>query len=196
MADNFDMKEFLNENKLGPYARIKEGYMGTQYDSSEDMAADMIKKGITREEKVEEAMRLKPKEYYQILDAGTDEWNDDYQYIGEIDGGSSVGEVGDHMFIAPTGPGAFIFVNIPDADLDTMVKPSMSEGKEKEEEQFGGINEMLSPQAYERMANLSNLNAQRAMIKAAEIMMNDLTAEGFEVEEIREFFTQLIANDI
>jgi hypothetical protein len=34
------------------------------------------------------------------------------------------------------------------------------------------------------------------MIKAAEIMMNELTEEGFEVEEIREFFTQLITNDI
>jgi hypothetical protein len=34
------------------------------------------------------------------------------------------------------------------------------------------------------------------MIRAAEIMMNELTAEGFEVEEVREFFTQLIANDI
>jgi hypothetical protein len=53
MADNFDMKRFLFENKLGSYARNtvvenqEEGYMGTQYDSSEDMAVDMIKKGIT-----------------------------------------------------------------------------------------------------------------------------------------------------
>ena len=54
----------------------------------------------------------------------------------------------------------------------------------------------LSREAYERMAGLSNLKAQQAMIKAAEVMMNELTAEGFEVEEIREFFHILIANDI
>jgi hypothetical protein len=58
------------------------------------------------------------------------------------------------------------------------------------------INEALEPHVYERMYNLSNIKAQQAMIRAAEIMMNELTNEGFEVEEIREFFTQLIANDI
>jgi len=53
MADNFDMKQFLFENKLGSYARNtvvenqEEGYMGTQYGSSEDMAVDMVKKEIT-----------------------------------------------------------------------------------------------------------------------------------------------------
>lgn len=53
MADNFNVKQFLAENKLGPYSRLKEteeGYMGTQYDSSEDMAVDMVKKGITEYE--------------------------------------------------------------------------------------------------------------------------------------------------
>ena len=39
------------------YAEAKkekeEGYMGTQYDSSEDMAVDMLKKGITEKEKEE-----------------------------------------------------------------------------------------------------------------------------------------------
>lgn len=97
----------VDMSKCRMYAETKkekeEGYMGTQYDSSEDMAVDMVKKGIT---------------------------------------------------------------------------------------------EKLSPEAYERMAGLSSLKAQQAMIKAAEIMMNELTEEGFEVLEVREFFTQLIANDI
>jgi hypothetical protein len=155
--------------------------------------ADPSKNLEEKKEEVKEAMRLKSKEYYQILDNGTDEWHDDFLYIGEIDGGSSVGEIGDHMFMAPTGPGAFVFVNISDADLDTMVKPSMSEGKEKEEK---SLNEALSPEAFERMDALTSTRAQIAMIKAAEIMMNELTKEGFEVLDIREYFTQLIANDI
>jgi hypothetical protein len=153
------------------------------------------------EEKMEEAVDLKIKGYYQVLDAGMDEWNDDFQYMGKVAGGSSAGEAGERMFAAPDAPGSFIFVTVPEADLDTMVKPSMNEEKEKEEG-FGGINEnalrnsFLSPEAYDRMSGLSNTRAQQAMIKAAEIMMNDLTAEGFEVEEIREFFHILIANDI
>jgi len=192
-------------------------------------------------EKMEEAMVLKLKGYYQVLDAGTNEWHDDFQYMGRVAGGSSAGEVGEHMFVYPDSPGTFTFVSIPEADLDTMVKPSMNESKGKdetwfsdmnyfkkehegyklkptdmvsigdipsmtyaqalkkfikEEEVFGGINEMLEPHVYERMYNLSNIKAQQAMIRAAEILMRDLTAEGFEVPEIREFFTQLIANDI
>lgn len=84
-------------------AKKEEGYMGTQYDSSEDMAVDMIKKGIT---------------------------------------------------------------------------------------------EKLTPEMFERMDALTSDRAQIAMIRAAEIMMNELTEEGFEVLDIREYFTQLIANDI
>ena len=346
MTDNFNMKKFLAENKLGPYAKAR---------LNED-AVDMLKKGIREndyfdkrnsdlknvnrtisnkmgskadyingveddEEEREEAMALKLKGYYQILDAGMNEWNDDYQYMGKVAGGSSAGEVGEHMFVYPDAPGSFTFVSIPDTDLDTMVKPSMSEGKEKVNEDLalvgtialgvvGGlaglyvlvkttkflgyvagqglmalrnklqssaknaargrrkefimgivkkfegdtelqsmyaalppyssktknernnqmrkiaeyiklkltpeemdyfndissmlrtgditekVNEVLEPHVYERMYNLSNINAQQAMIRAAEILMRDLTAEGFEVPEIREFFTQLIANDI
>ena len=39
----------------------EEGYMGTQYDSSEDMAVDMVKKGIT-EKSTEEALGGENKE--------------------------------------------------------------------------------------------------------------------------------------
>ena len=255
MADNFDVKQFLFENKLGAYSRLKtEGEAAYEYEKGKAAGEKEEKEKLTKEdiggdigdaqaekmmdflaeyeviyvygedgkcyrkddegnydrvdnyyckryagtgvreakEKVEEAMALKLKGYYQILDAGTDEWHDDYQYMGRIAGGSSAGEVGEHMFVYPDSPGAFTFVSIPDADLDTMVKPSMSEGKKEEE----SLNEALEPHVYERMYNLSNIKAQQAMIKAAEILMNDLTAEGFEVPEIREFFTQLIANDI
>lgn len=39
----------------------KEGYMGTQYDSSEDMAVDMVKKGITEKKKDKVAKDKKDK---------------------------------------------------------------------------------------------------------------------------------------
>ena len=48
--------------------------------------------------------------------------------------------------------------------------------EEKKEE----IKEALSPEAFERMDALTSTRAQLAMIKAAEIMMNELTKEGFE----------------
>jgi len=58
------------------------------------------------------------------------------------------------------------------------------------------IKEALTPEMFERMDAVTSTRAQLAMIKAAEIMMNELTEEGFEVLDIREYFTQLIANDI
>jgi hypothetical protein len=88
---------------------------------------------ISMEEEVDEAISLKPKKYYQILDQGTNEWHDEYQYIGKVDYGSTVGEEGEHMFILPTSPGNFIFNSVPETDLDSLVKPSMDEGKKVEE---------------------------------------------------------------
>jgi hypothetical protein len=38
------------EMKLTPSVDMDENYMGTQYGSSEEMAVDMLKKGITRED--------------------------------------------------------------------------------------------------------------------------------------------------
>jgi len=54
------------------------------------------------------------------------------------------------------------------------------------------MNEALKPHVYDRMYNLSSITGKMEMIRAAEEIMNDLTEEGFEVPEIREFFTQLI----
>lgn len=74
----------------------------------------------------EAAMRLQPGSYYEVEDLGTGEWNE-YKYVGEVDGGSTVGEVGEHMFMAPTGPGAFIFVTVSDGDLASLVRPSQED---------------------------------------------------------------------
>ena len=46
----FNLTSFLVENKLTRLGRLSEGYMGTEYESSEDMAVDMAKKGMYEEE--------------------------------------------------------------------------------------------------------------------------------------------------
>jgi hypothetical protein len=76
------------------------------------------------------------------------------------------------------------------------IEQSGSEDSEMQEAKKEEIKEALSPEAFERMDAIASNTAQIAMIKAAEIMMNQLTEEGFEVLDIREYFTQLIANDI
>lgn len=62
--NKFNLTKFLVENKLTRLGRLSEGYtegempegyMGTEYESSEDMAVDMAKKGIyEKESEVEE----------------------------------------------------------------------------------------------------------------------------------------------
>lgn len=45
-----DFKALQAKKKKGDVSSKEEGYMGTQYDSSEDMAVDMLKKGIREED--------------------------------------------------------------------------------------------------------------------------------------------------
>jgi hypothetical protein len=53
------------EMKLTPSVDMDENYMGTQYGSSEDMAVDMIKKGITEDEDPE----------HMVKNEGVQDWN-------------------------------------------------------------------------------------------------------------------------
>lgn len=65
IAPYLDMVEDANVNPTGEQMPqgsdefqgiYEEGYMGTQYDSSEDMAVDMVKKGIREDDEVNETM--------------------------------------------------------------------------------------------------------------------------------------------
>jgi hypothetical protein len=138
MADNFNMKQFLMENKLGAYSRLKEETINESeitYEYGSDGGC------------------------YRVDDEGNyDEVDDSYckKYAGQ----------------------------------------GVREDKKEVEEVKDEVKEALTPEMFERMDALTSHNAQIAMIKAAEIMMNELTEEGFEVLDIREYFTQLIANDI
>jgi hypothetical protein len=158
---------------------VKEDYAGAEEEKMMDFLA---------EKPVKEVKRLRPKEYYQILDNGTGEWNDGFKYIGDIDGGSTVGEIGDHMFMAPTGPDAFIFVNISDADLDTMVRYDMNENKKPVEEAGQGtlmtvdrIEEIVNNLARNISTN-SNISTQEKLglvqaLKELKDLVEDLGAD-------------------
>ena len=158
--------------------------MGKDIEDAE--AAKMM--DFLAEKPVKEVKRLRPKEYYQILDNGTGEWNDGFKYIGDIDGGSTVGEIGDHMFMAPTGPDAFIFVNISDADLDTMVRYDMNENKKPVEEAGQGtlmivdrIEEIVNNLARNISTN-SNISTQEKLglvqaLKELKDLVEDLGAD-------------------
>jgi len=61
---------------------------------------------------------LKLGKMYQILDAGMNEWNDEYEYLG-FDTNSR-----EYMFRAFDRADNFHFVGVTEADLKTDVKPS------------------------------------------------------------------------
>jgi len=173
MADNFNVKQFLFENKLGAYSKLKtEGEAAYEYEKGKAAGEKEEKEKLTKEDADTQAEKdmdfLAEYEVIYVVENGICYRKDDEGNLDRVD-----------MYYCKRYAGT-----------------GVREEKEKEES-FGGINEdILSPEAYDRMASLSNLKAQQAMIKAAEIMMNELTEEGFEVEEVREFFHKLIANDI
>ena len=242
-----DKDDVTKEDFKKIWAKVTEKYgvgdVGADWDAFPETWNDIQRGRLVNpfmkyegKEKVEEinSTELKLKGYYQILDAGTNEWNDNYQYMGKVAGGSSAGEVGEHIFAAPDAPGSFTFVSIPDADLDAMVKTSMNEGKEKVEEDndFRGTDskfvkrddgcyrindkgeeskvhhtycrkdvneekvEEISGGAFRAMDNLVSRNHVLSLLAAAEGIMGDLSAEGFEVEDIRDYINQIIVNDI
>ena len=248
MADNFDMKQFLMENKLGAYSRLKENeeqlneYEVTyeygsdggcyrvddegNYDEVDDSMCKKYAGQGVREEKEETKEEFNP--IKKIKDfAGEKGWTfSSRRPTSEEDKiaqeymqsqGKKVGSIGVDRI---TGN---INVMEPNGDFRAILS---SEGEELSawemdihetlaKEDIGGdigdieaakqmdflaekdkVKEALSPEAFERMDAIASNTAQIAMIKAAEIMMNQLTEEGFEVLDIREYFTQLIANDI
>jgi hypothetical protein len=72
--------------------QLKEGYMGTPYDSSEDMAVDMVKKGIKEDfNKVQ-----------QMLDKVADEWGKDSDLYSDLED-AIVGWSDVHGDLSPKG---------------------------------------------------------------------------------------------
>jgi hypothetical protein len=179
-------------------AKKEEGYMGTQYDSSEDMAVDMIKKGIT--EKSKEELKEFDEPLMQLI-------NDPETLKTFLASVAKLGSIGFGIaglikaytkYIASKLKKDPKFADKSSEELEKMAGQALTGKVQASAGGTGGgfLAEALTPEMFERMDAVTSTRAQLAMIKAAEIMMNELTEEGFEVLDIREYFTQLIANDI
>lgn len=208
MADNFNMKQFLMENKLGAYSRLKEEKQEMNesfkyFDNYQDFEDTLFQ--------LYPQVKANPEKYKKDGLDGEVRYSDGYVNWASWNPNRPK---------SPSGlpPGAVNMDNkMSQSDLIYPAGSRMDETDEKEEtkEDIGGdigdaqaekmmdflaekdkVKEALTPEMFERMDALTSTHAQIAMIKAAEIMMNELTKEGFEVLDIREYFTQLIANDI
>ena len=225
MADNFDMKQFLMENKLGAYSRLKENeeqlneYEVTyeygsdggcyrvddegNYDEVDDSMCKKYAGQGVREDKNEEPL-LKDDSTIKVGNTSVkiEYTGKDKDYIGF----SWKGEDGEDHYEETRASDHKNMDSLVNKIKDEIGGVREDMGKDLEDTEAAKqmdflaekdkVKEALTPEMFERMDALTSHNAQIAMIKAAEIMMNELTEEGFEVLDIREYFTQLIANDI
>jgi hypothetical protein len=276
MADNFDMKKFLVENKLGAYSRLKEETINEEPllkdDSTIKVGNTSVKieytgkdkdyigfswKGEDGEDHYEETRASDHKNmdslvnkikdeigYSKVKENQLNEYEITYEYGSDgscyrVDDEGNYDEVDDSYCRRYAGQGVRedkkeveevkdeVEESLDDEDaggIETDIEMDLayaenpivylksiidfctkkikeieqngSEDSEMQEAKKKEVKEALTPEAFERMDAIASNTAQIAMIKAAEIMMNQLTEEGFEVLDIREYFTQLIANDI
>lgn len=195
MADNFDMKQFLMENKLGAYSRLKENEEQlNEYEVTYEYGSDGGCYRVDDEGNYDEVDDSMCKKY-----AGQGVREDKKEVEESLDDEDAGGiETDIEMDLAYAENPIVYLKSIIDFCTKKIkeIEQNGSEDSEMQEAKKEEIKEALTPEMFERMDAVTSTHAQIAMIKAAEIMMNELTEEGFEVLDIREYFTQLIANDI
>jgi hypothetical protein len=248
MADNFNMKQFLAENKIGPYAKANEAKLteATKYQPGDMWSPNFDYKGMLKSaanlsvSSPEELMQAISDSFEDVnyhrenshlqdaIEAKKENDNDAIKFhlalfkdelkktitnIKEtqiferekVEEGHEEGMA--DMIHMEEGEAAYEYEKGKEAgEKEEEKKLAEDMGKDIEDAEAekmmdflaekDQVKEALSPEMFERMDALTSHSAQIAMIKAAEIMMNELTNEGFEVLDIREYFTQLIANDI
>ena len=194
MADNFNMKKFLVENKLGAYSKLRtEGEAAYEYEKGKAAGEKLAKEDYGKD--LEDTEAAKQMDFL----AEEEPLNEDASVVMNV-----LGMLASLAGMGLTAAQILRWQNKLEKENPELYKqlgkvnttiggadPSKNLEENKEE-----VKEALTPEAFERMDALTSNTAQLAMIKAAEIMMNELTKEGFEVLDIREYFTQLIANDI
>jgi hypothetical protein len=156
------------EMKLTPSVDMDENYMGTQYGSSEDMAVDMIKKGITEDEDPE----------HMVQNEGVQDWNHTWEedIADLLDDGVSKPEILTHF-----------------KDILKNADSRMEESIE-DEDPFGAIKTGIDKITNDYDEDMSDddrfdtLGGDR--IKAG---IESLMADGFDYREILQFVKDTIA---
>jgi len=244
MADNFNMKQYLVENKLGAYSRLKEdlgkdiedtqaekdmdflaeyeviyvvrdgkcyrkddegnmdevpysyckryaegkeekeeGYMGTQYDSSEDMAVDMVKKGLP-EEKVEEAGqgtlmaidRIEEIVSNLARNIATNSNIPTQEKIGLV---QALKELKDLV-----------------EDLGADVEQEDEYVSDYSRRRASELNEGLSPEYIDRMEGLANIQDLADFKAKLKSLASDWMKEGFEKEDVVEYVDHILNSSV
>ena len=194
MADNFNMKKFLVENKLGAYSKLRtEGEAAYEYEKGKAAGEKLAKEDYGKD--LEDTEAAKQMDFLAEEEPLNEDASVVMNVLGMLAGLAGMGLTAAQILrwqnkLEKENPELYKQLGQVNTAIGA-ADPSKNLEEKKEE-----IKEALSPEAFERMDALTSTRAQLAMIKAAEIMMNELTKEGFEVLDIREYFTQLIANDI
>jgi hypothetical protein len=165
-------KEKLKEKIRG--MMNQEGYMGTPYDSSDDMALDMIKTGAGLPGgTMEEAPG----------DIATREMGSMDEY--DTQGLTNAASVVDHFLKMAYDAGS------AGAGFDDNLSYEMMDDLKQFSGEMGGINE-ASYEASERMDGLAPVAARRALVSAARMIIGALKRDGFEEEDIHDYLLDLI----
>jgi hypothetical protein len=243
MADNFDMKKFLVENKLGAYSRLKtEGEAAYEYEKGKEAGEKLAKEDMGKD--LEDTKAAGMMDFLAEEEPLKEDASAFAEILGTLAGVAGIGLTALQIFkaqnaleksnpelhkqlqnisstISAADPSKNLEENEDAGGIETDIEMDLmyaddpilylksiidfcnkkieeieQDGDGIEEAKKEELKEALTPEMFERMDAVTSSRAQIAMIKAAEIMMNELTEEGFEVLDIREYFTQLIANDI
>jgi hypothetical protein len=165
-------KEKLKEKIRG--MMNQEGYMGTPYDSSDDMALGMIKTGAGLPGgTMEEAPG----------DIATREMGSMDEY--DTQGLTNAASVVDYFLKMAYDAGS------TGVGFDDNLSYDMMDHLKQFSGEMGGMNE-ASYEASERMDGLAPVAARRALVSAARMIIGALKRDGFEEEDIHDYLLDLI----
>jgi hypothetical protein len=178
------------EKMLTPSEEMAEDYMGTQYGSSEDMAADMVNKGIKEDDGTgrqinhdfNDDISIDPSEFEDAIQEGTQDWNHTFEedIMDLLDDGVSKPEILTHF-----------------TDILKIARPRMEESIEEDEDPFGSIKTGIDQITQGDDGDMDMSDDDRFdqlggdKIKAG---IEGLMGDGFDYREILQFVKDTIAS--
>lgn len=185
MADNFNMKQFLMENKLGAYSKLKEEEEVNEsfkyFDNYQDFEDTLFQ--------LYPQVKANPEKYKKDGLDGEVRYSDGYVNWASWNPNRPK---------SPSGlpPGAVNMDNkMSQSDLIYPAGSRMDE-TDKVEETKEKVKEAVSPEAFERMDGLVSQQDVMTYLKAAERIVKTLSDDGFEAEEIFDYLHQIVINDL